>query len=53
MLSDSSNKIEEVTTSVTGIINKCNIHAELKVRAASFREQDSIPDAYKKICYNL
>jgi hypothetical protein len=30
-----------------------NIHSELKVRAAAFRERDSCPEAYKKSSYAL
>jgi hypothetical protein len=62
MFRDSSDGIEEYTTSVTGFINNCindvfptvtvctypnhrpwitgNIHTELKVRAAAFKELD-------------
>ena len=75
MLLNSSNGIEEYTTSVTGFINKCfddvvptvtvhtypnlkpwmtgDIRTELKATAAAFKERDTIPDAYKKSCYNL
>ena len=75
MFWDSSDGIEEYTTSVTGFINKCiddvvptvtvrtypnqkpwitgNICTELKGRAATFKEQDSNPDAYKKSRYAL
>jgi hypothetical protein len=67
MFRDSSDGIEEYTTSVTGFINKCledvvptvtsrtypnqkqwitgNIRTELKGRAATFKEQDSTPEA--------
>ena len=70
MFGDSSNGIEEYTTSVIGFINKCiddvvptvtvhtypnqkpwitgNIHIELKARAATFKERETNPDAYKK-----
>ena len=75
MFRDSSDGIEEYTTSVTGFINKCiddvvptvtvrtypnqkpwitgNIRAELNGRAASFKEWDSNPEAYKKSRYSL
>ena len=67
MFRDSSNGIEEYTTSVTGFINKCidnviptvtvcpfpNIRTELKARDAAFIEWDSNPDAYKKSRYAL
>ena len=75
MFRDSSDCIEEYTTSVTGFINKCiddvvptvtthtypnqkpwitgNIHTELKTRAATFKERDSNPEAYKKTRYAL
>ena len=69
MFRDSSNGIEEYTTSVIGIISKCiddvvfavtvrtwitgNICIELKFRAAIFKEQDTNPDAYKKSRYAL
>jgi hypothetical protein len=70
MFWDSSNGIEEYTTSVIGFINKCindvvptvtvhtypnhklwirgNIRIELKARAATFKERNTNPDAYKK-----
>jgi hypothetical protein len=70
MFRDSSDGIEEYTTSVIGFINKCiddvvptvtvrtypnqkpwitgNIRTELKARAATFKERDSNPEAYKK-----
>ena len=74
MFRDSSNVIEEYTTSVIGFI-KCindvvpkvtirtypnqklwitgNICIELKARAATFKERDSNPEAYKKSRYAL
>ena len=70
MFRDSSDGIEEYTTSVPGFINKCiedvvpivtvrtypnqklwitgNIRTELKGRAATSKERDSNPEAYKK-----
>ena len=75
MFRDSSDGIEEYTTSVTGFINKCiddviptvtvstyhnhkpwitgNICTEIKGRAATFKERDSNPEAYKKSRYAL
>jgi hypothetical protein len=69
MLRDSSNGIEEYTTSVIGFINLCindvvptvtekpwitgNICIELKARAAAFKERETNPDAYKKSSYAL
>jgi hypothetical protein len=75
MFRESSDDIEEYTTSVIGFLNKCidevipkvtirtypnqkpwitgNIRTELKARAATFKEQDSSPEAYKKSCYVL
>jgi phosphorylcholine metabolism protein LicD len=75
MFRDSSNGIEEYTTSIIGFINKCfddiiptvtvhtypnhkpwitgNVSIELKARAATFKEQDTNPDAYKKSRYAL
>ena len=72
---DSSNSIEEYTTSVIGFINKCiddvvptvtvrtypnykpwitgKIRIELMARAATFKERETNPDAYKKSCYAL
>jgi hypothetical protein len=72
MFRDSSNDIENYTTSVTDFINKCiedtvptvtvhtypnqkpwiagNMCTELKARAATFKEQDTNQDAYKKSC---
>ena len=60
MFRDSSNGIEEYITSVTvptvtvrTYRNQkpwitVNIHTELKARAATFREQDTNPEDYKK-----
>ena len=75
MFWDSSDGIEEYTTSVTGFINRCmedvvptvtvrtypnqkswitgNICTELKGRAATFKERNSNPEAYKKYRYAL
>ena len=75
MFWDSSDDIEEYTTSVIGFINKCigdivptvtvrtypnqkswitgSIRTELKARAATFKEWDSNPEAYKKSRYAL
>jgi hypothetical protein len=67
MFRDSSNGIEENTTSVINFLNKCiddivqtvtirstyNISIELKARAAAFKERDTNPDAYKKFRYAL
>ena len=75
MFRDSSNGIEEYTTSVISFISKCiddviptvtartypnqnpwitgNIRMELKPRAATFKEWETNPDAYKKPRYPL
>ena len=75
MFRDSSNGIQEYTTSVIYFINKCiddvvptvtvctyhnqkpwitgNIHTELKARAATFKERESNPEAYKESRYAL
>jgi hypothetical protein len=69
MFRDSSNGIEEYTTSVIGFINKCiidvktypnqkpwitgNIRIKLKSRAAAFKEWETNPDAYKESRYAL
>jgi hypothetical protein len=64
MFRDSSDGIEQYTTSVTCFINNYidpnqkpwitgNIRAELKGRAAVFEERDSKPEAYKKYRYAI
>jgi hypothetical protein len=75
MFRDSSDGIEEYTTSVIGFINMCindivptvTVHTypnqkpwitniictELKARAATFKERDSNPKAFKKSRYAL
>ena len=75
MFRDSSDGIEEYTTSIIGFINKCidnvvptvtirtypkqkpwitgNIRIKLKARAATFKEWETSPDAFKKSRYAL
>ena len=57
MFLDSSDGIQEYTTSATGFINKCIddfVPLWLYIQtAAAFKERNSNPEAYEKSCYAL